>query len=136
MLKRAIPLLHVSASKPAEAFYRERLGFALRVANRGEAADPCFMSLSRDGIELHLSSFAGDGVAGGAVTFIVDDVDALHRELAERGAPIALAPVDQTWGSREMYVQDPDGNSIRFQAWGSGGARVSLPAGGKVSGEA
>ena len=25
-------------------------------------------------------------------------------------------PVNQTWGAREMYVKDGDGNSIRFQA--------------------
>ena len=85
--------------------------------NRGVEADPCYMSVSRDGVDLHLSSFAGDGVVGGVVNIIVDDVDALHRELLERGVSIDLHPVDQTWGSREMYVKDADGNSIRFQAW-------------------
>jgi hypothetical protein len=23
-------------------------------------------------------------------------------------------PIDQTWGTREFYVDDPDGNTIRF----------------------
>jgi catechol 2,3-dioxygenase-like lactoylglutathione lyase family enzyme len=31
-----------------------------------------------------------------------------------RGVPIELPPTDQTWGNREMYVNDPDGNSLRF----------------------
>ena len=101
----------------AEEFYCNRLGFSLNLANRGVEADPCYMSVSRDGVELHLSSFAGDGVVGGVVNIIVDDVDALQRELLERGVAIDLLPVDQTWGSREMYVKDTDGNSIRFQAW-------------------
>ena len=108
MLKLAIPLLHVRASAQAEAFY---------TAMRGPTADPCYMSVSRGGVELHLSSMAGDGVAGGVVNVVVEDVDGLFRELVARGCPIALAPTDQTWGSREMYVRDPDGNSIRFQQW-------------------
>ena len=38
------------------------------------------MGLSRDGVRLHVSSFSGDGVSGGVVNLIVDDVDALHAE--------------------------------------------------------
>jgi catechol 2,3-dioxygenase-like lactoylglutathione lyase family enzyme len=61
-----------------------------------------------------LSSFSGDGVAGGVVNLIVDDVDAIHEELVAKDVPIDLAPTDQTWGNREMYVKDADGNSVRF----------------------
>ena len=63
---------------------------------------------------LHVSSFAGDSVAGCAVFLVVEDVDALHAELVARGVPIALEPTDQSWGNREMYVDDPDCNSLRF----------------------
>jgi hypothetical protein len=28
--------------------------------------------------------------------------------------PVDAGPTDQTWGSREMYVKDEDGNSVRF----------------------
>jgi catechol 2,3-dioxygenase-like lactoylglutathione lyase family enzyme len=38
----------------------------------------------------------------------------LHREFRGKGVPIALSPTDQTWGTREMYVRDPDGNCLRF----------------------
>jgi uncharacterized glyoxalase superfamily protein PhnB len=55
-----------------------------------------------------------DGVAGGVVFLAVDDVDELHRELVARGVSIDLPPTDQSWGNREMYVSDADGNSIRF----------------------
>jgi catechol 2,3-dioxygenase-like lactoylglutathione lyase family enzyme len=74
------------------------------------------MGVSRDGAVLHLSSHSGDGVVGGAVFFIGDDVDALHTEFLARNVPIHIAPVDQTWGNRELYVRDPDGNSVRFGA--------------------
>ena len=45
---------------------------------------------------------------------MVDDVDRLHEELLRKNVAIHLEPTDQTWGNREMYVKDPDGNSIRF----------------------
>lgn len=116
MLKLAIPVLHVSRSEAAEEFYCARLGFRLEFAYRPDPArtDPCYMGLSRDDAWLHLSSFSGDGVAGGVVFLLVDDVDALHEELLGKGVRIDLAPTDQTWGNREMYVRDPDNNSLRF----------------------
>ena len=116
MIKLAIPLVHVSDSAAAEDFYCNRLGFRREFAYRVDDAmpDPCFMGLTRDGVWLHVSSFSGDGVAGGVVGLIVDDVDAVHAELAAKGVRIDTGPVDQTWGTREMYVKDADGNSIRF----------------------
>jgi uncharacterized glyoxalase superfamily protein PhnB len=77
----------------------------------------------RDGAVLHLSSHAGDGVVGGVVYFISDDVDALHAEFVGQGVPIHIAPVDQTWGMRELYVIDPDGNSVRFGVPSKAGAK-------------
>jgi uncharacterized glyoxalase superfamily protein PhnB len=116
LLKLAIPLLHVSSSNEAEDFYCNRLGFKREFAHRVNDAkpDPCYMGVSRDGVWLHISSFSGDGVSGGVANLIVDNVDALHAEFVAKGVRIDLAPIDQTWGSREMYVKDADGNSIRF----------------------
>ena len=115
MFKLAIPVLHVGASAAATEFYCERLGFHQEFAYRPfGGADPCYMGLSRDEARLHLSSFSGDGVAGGVVFLVVDDVDGLHRELVAKGVDIDLKPTDQSWGNREMYVNDHDGNSIRF----------------------
>jgi len=116
LLKLAIPVLHVSSSAAAEEFYCNRLGFRREFAYRPDAArtDPCYIGLSRDDAWLHVSSFSGDAVPGGVVFLLVDDVDALHQELLSRGVRIDLPPTDQTWGNREMYVRDPDNNSIRF----------------------
>ncbi len=93
MFKLAIPLLHVSKSAAAEKFYCTRLGFRREFAHRLDDAnpDPCYMG-----------------------NLIVEDVDALHAELLAKGVRIDTGPVDQTWGTREMYVRDADGNSIRF----------------------
>ncbi|HYW69388.1 MAG TPA: VOC family protein [Pyrinomonadaceae bacterium] len=115
MFKFAIPVLHVNSSAAAEEFYCGRLGFSQAFAYRPfGGADPCYMGLTRDNVEVHVSSFSGDGVAGAAVFVGVEDVDLLHQELKAAGVVIDLEPTDQSWGNREMYVRDPDGNSIRF----------------------
>ena len=116
MIKLAIPLLHVSSSTEAENFYCNRLGFKREFAHRVDNAklDPCYMGVSRGGVWLHISSFSGDGVSGGVANLIVDNVDALHAEFVAKNVRIDLAPIDQTWGTREMYVKDADGNTVRF----------------------
>jgi catechol 2,3-dioxygenase-like lactoylglutathione lyase family enzyme len=117
MLKLAVPVLHISSAEAAEDFYCRHLGFQLEFAHRGDPnrPDPSYLGISRDGIRIHLSSFSGDAVSGGAVNLVVDDVDALHSEFLAKAVPINLPPINQTWGTREMYVRDPDGNSLRFQ---------------------
>ena len=116
MFKAAIPVVHITSSAVAEEFYCRRLGFSRRFAYRIDEvnADPCYIGLTRDNASLHLSSFSGDGISGGVVYLVVDDVDGLYEELRERNVNIELKPTDQSWGNREMYVKDPDGNSIRF----------------------
>ena len=116
MFKLAVPVLHVGSSATAEKFYCDDLGFERAFAYRIDEtrADPCYMGLTRDDAWLHVSSFSGDGVSGTCVYLLVDDVDVLHEELARRGVAIAMPPTDQTWGNREMYVRDPDGNQVRF----------------------
>ena len=116
MYKLAIPVLHVSSSAVAEDFYCTRLGFRREFAYRVDETkpDPCYMGLTRDDARLHVSSFSGDAVPGGVVYLLVDDVDALHAEFVAKNVAINMEPTDQSWGNREMYVKDSDGNSIRF----------------------
>jgi len=112
----AIPLMHVSSAKAAEEFSCARLGFTKEWEYRpaAPAPEPACPGLRRDGVALHVSSFSGDGVAGGVASFQVREVDALFAEFTSRGVPIELEPCDQSWGNREMYVRDADGNSLRF----------------------
>ena len=112
----AIPVLRASEIAHAQSFYCDRLGFARDwlYQPHDDLSDPAFMGLSRGGARLHVSSFSGDGVFGSVATFYVRDVDALFREYRAREVEIDLEPYDQTWGNREMYLQDPDGNKLRF----------------------
>ena len=118
MIRRAIPVLHVSNTARALWFYCHDLGFRLEFEHRpqGVIEDPCFAGISRDGVWLHLSSFSGDGVSGAVANLMVDNVDRLYAEFKARHVRIDVSPIDQSWGNREMYVKDADGNCLRFIA--------------------
>src|SRR5438046_10306114 len=97
LIKVAIPLVHVNSSVVAEEFYCTRLGFRREFAHRGDEAkaDPCYTGVSRDGVWRHISSFSGDGVAGGVVDWIVEDVDARHAGGVWKGARVESGAGDQ-----------------------------------------
>lgn len=114
MFRASIPVLRVGDIDQALTFYA-KLGFLQHFRFQiSEAPNPSYCGLQREGVYLHLSSFPGDGNGGGVVYFVVEDVDALEQAYRQAGVPIAMEATDQTWGNREMYVQDADGNSLRF----------------------
>lgn len=115
MFKLAIPVFHVTSSAAAEAFYCDKLGFRREFTYRpGKERDPCYMGLARDEARLHISSFRDDGVPGGLVYLLVDDVDQLYEDLLRQGVAVDMPPTDQSWGNREMFVRDADRNKIAF----------------------
>ncbi len=121
-VRRAVPIIKVTNLEAALAFYRARLGFVVDFHFRASASGPDYVGLLLDDQAVHLSTFSGDSVVGTATYFYVDDVDALWRGFLARGfvppdnedSPVERGPLDQTWGMREFYVRDPDGNALRF----------------------
>lgn len=116
MILLSIPLLRVRSAVAAQQYYCRTLGFHLEFSHRinQDKEDPCYMGVSKDDVWLHLSSSPEDGSAGGVANFIVDNVDEIFADFEKRGVPVQTPPSDQAWGSREMYIRDPDGNSLRF----------------------
>lgn len=116
-----IPIVRCSNMRKSLAFYTGILDFE-RADGDDRLDDPSFTALTRGGDSLYLSSFPGDGEYGQAIAVEVDDVDEVFRALRRRGlrtpgnpdSPVHESPVDQTWGTREFYVDDPDGNTLRF----------------------
>ena len=47
------------------------------------------------------------------VEFLVDDVDAVHRDLAGF-AEVVAEPTTMPWGNRSLLVRDPDGTLVNF----------------------
>lgn len=112
------PILKVDCLDTAESFYCDLLGFDLVSEYQlGESRDPGYMSLRRDDVWLHLSSFPSDGTSGTAVYLDTEDIDGLRDEFVSAGFEAdKLELLDQSWGRRELYLHDPDGNVLRFAA--------------------
>lgn len=116
-----VPVVRCRHMAASLRFYTEVLDFEVS-GGFPELADPSFNILKRGDDTLFLSSHRGDGEFGQAVVLLVENVDALHRAFKFRGlrtpdnpdSPVHQGPIDQTWGTREFYVDDPDGNTLRF----------------------
>ena len=114
MSQQVFPQLRVTNWKRTRAFYVDGLGFTVDWEHRFEPGLPVFAQLTRDGLSLFLTEHSGDCLPGGAAYLVVDDVDALFREIGGRGITPAEPPGDTEWHAREMTVVDPDGNKLRF----------------------
>jgi catechol 2,3-dioxygenase-like lactoylglutathione lyase family enzyme len=117
-----VPVLSVRDLPEAVTFLTQVLDFQLAAASPEVAT--FYAVLTRDQDELHLnlmSQHRGPGRASVIVT--CDDVDALFTSFRARGLPAATranspvhgGPLDQTWGTREVYIDDPSGNTLIFQ---------------------
>jgi len=105
----ATPIFRVGDLDASLRFYVEQLGF--RIDWRGD--EDLFASVSRGRCTLFLC-VGGQGHPGGWIWVGMSDVDELHAELRTKNVQIRSEPENYPWGSREMHVQDPDGNVIRF----------------------
>jgi len=97
--------------------YYRKLGFTF-----GEPWDGFYAIGVRDGLELHLKEAPKHGAdrqyrrehghldaAAG-----VDGIEAFYAQCVANGATVVkpLAPTD--WGTKDFYIEDPDGNIISF----------------------
>jgi len=116
-----IPMMRCRDMPTSVAFYTSILDFERADADE-DPADCDFITLGRDGDRLALSR--DDGVFGTVVVVTTPDVDGAFRRFRQRGLQtpgdpdvptlVHEGPIDQTWGTREFYVEDPDGNTLRF----------------------
>jgi catechol 2,3-dioxygenase-like lactoylglutathione lyase family enzyme len=118
-----IPTVRCSRMRASLAFYTEVLDFE-RVDGDDSLDDPSYSMLARGVDRLILSSHRGDGAFGQRIVVMTDDVDGVFRKLRQRGLKtpgnpdsprmVHEGPIDQSGGTREFYVDDPDGNTLRF----------------------
>lgn len=117
-----IPVLIVRDVPEAIAFFTHLLDFALVVATPDDA--PFHAVLRRGADEVQLNLAHGDRAAGGASFIVIcDDIDARFAAFVDRGlavptradSPVHAGPLDQSWGTREVYIDDPSRNTIIYQ---------------------
>ena len=117
-----IPIFAVRDMSEAIAFHTEVLDFRLAFAWPEEA--PIYAGLARGAEEMHLSLAPKDHPGGPCSAMVLcDDVDAVFATFRARGlsvptrpeSPVHNGPLDQSWGTREVYIDDPSGNTLIFQ---------------------
>ena len=108
-----IPILRMFDVEATKRFYLDYLGCELDW-QEGEGDRPVFMQVSRGPLVLNLSSHHGDGTPGAAVLVLVDDVEALHAELKDKGYPFLSPGIEPHGVGREIELLDPASNQIRF----------------------
>jgi uncharacterized glyoxalase superfamily protein PhnB len=106
------PVLLAPDVKEALDYYRDVLGFDVEPY----AGDPdTYGYAARDGTNIHIAHADhcrpnSDLVVDLFDVYIwVEDVEAVHAELVERGANIIHAPIDRPWGMREIRVREVNG---------------------------
>ena len=122
-LKQLTPVLIVDAVEPCIKFWTDRLGFAVT----NQVPDPdgklIFASVEKEGIEIMYQTrasviseqpgSAGELMGHSVALFItVDDLDKVEKSLA--GAPVVKPRHETFYGSTEIYVKEPGGNTVGF----------------------
>ncbi len=115
-----VPLLKVRDMRAAIKHYTEVLDFVMTCPD--DTPESPVVDLGHSQLELQLTTFESENLFGSVVYVFVGDVDDAFAKFISRGldttrrpdSPVHQGPIDQTWGRREFYVTDEDGNTLRF----------------------
>lgn len=100
-------VLHVPDVKSSAAYYRDVLGFQWDFGNDE------YCVVWRENSALHLTT--GEQAPSGVHLFQwVRDVDAVYREVLDRGANIVVEPADRPYQMRDFTVRDLNGIDVVF----------------------
>ena len=114
------PLFKVRDMTKAIIHYTGILDFAFKYP--GSSIEDGVVTLVNGDAELQLTTHESDYLFGSVANIWVDEVDNLFKKYlgrgldtsAKKGSPVHTGPTDQSWGNREFYVTDADGNTLRF----------------------
>lgn len=122
-LKQLTPVLVVTEVEPCVKFWVDRLGFEATNGVPGDDGKLVFASVQLGSIEimyqtrasvLHELPAAARDLTGHSVSLFitVEDLDTVEKAL--EGVPV-VKPRHQTfYGSTEIYVKEPGGNTVGF----------------------
>ena len=122
-LQRLTPVLVVESVRDCVPFWIDRLGFEMSNHVPGPDGSLIFAILERGGIEVMYQSrqsvladgtITRDEIDGHSVALFitVTSIDDVERRLT--GAPIVKPRHDTFYGSTEIYVKEPGGNTVGF----------------------
>lgn len=117
-LVRSFPTILSDRLPETRDFYVALLGFevafdsdyyvALATPPDVEGQRACELAVWAVGHEVVPPPYRADP-AGIVLTFVVDDVDALHVQARRQGVLVVAPPRDQFYGRRRMLLTDPNG---------------------------
>lgn len=116
-LHQLLPVLRVSSRGAAGEFYVYVLGFQWDwVSEEGEGDRAFYGQVSRGELQMHLTTEPlAHGHAVADVYFRMKGVDALRAEFASRSGGGGIPAVRDTfYDARELAIEDPFGNVLRF----------------------
>ena len=122
-LKQLTPVLIVEAVEPCVKFWTDRLGFELT----NHVPDPdgklIFASVQKGSIEIMYQTRASvvseqpgsaNELMGHSVALFVTVADLDGVEKALQGVPVVKPRHETFYGSTEIYVREPGGNTVGF----------------------
>ena len=122
--RRLFPMLSVADLPASLRFYGDLLGGS--IAYRFPEDEPVFVTLAIGDSEIGIGEVSESPVHGQPqrpasghrieLCVYVEDVDDTVAEARAAGAPVRLEPVEQPWGERIAFVEDPDGNLVMLTA--------------------
>ncbi|MFG1633494.1 VOC family protein [Pseudonocardia alni] len=127
------PVLHYDDPGAAVRFLVDAAGFTASVVVHDEVGDIVHAELTRDGGTVLVGGTKHDdgvhaGLRAGAVYVACrsdDDVDAVHRRVADAGGTVVQAPHPTSFAAsgptRACAVADPEGNLWTFATYPGGG---------------
>lgn len=123
LFKQLTPVIIAEAVEPGIAFWTDRLGFTVSNQVPGPDGKLIFASVEKDGIEVMYQTRASaiadqPGMArelnGHSVALFITVTDLDKVEKAVAGAPVVKARHETFYGSTEIYVREPAGNTVGF----------------------
>jgi catechol 2,3-dioxygenase-like lactoylglutathione lyase family enzyme len=106
-ITRAVP--NIRSDRPGETrdFFTELLGFEVAmdlgwVVTLASPTNP----------RAQVTIISNDDPAAPGISIEVDDVDAIHAKVAERGLEIAYPLRDEEWGVRRFMLREPSGTTV------------------------
>ena len=113
-IKAANTILYCKRWQETVDFYRNGLKL-LVISSNDWFVEFKLNELSRLSVanETRTSIKSGDG-RGITISLQVSDIEQTRAELLEAG--ITTTPIKEVWGSKAIYVRDPEGNRLEFWA--------------------
>jgi uncharacterized glyoxalase superfamily protein PhnB len=123
LFKQLTPVIIAEAVEPGIAFWTDRLGFVVTNQVPGPDGKLIFASAEKDGIEVMYQTRASvvadqpesaRDLDGHSVALFITVTDLDKVEAALAGAPVVKARHETFYGSTEIYVREPAGNTVGF----------------------